>query len=180
MSTYLDLPFTDSLVELLTLPRVSTWLDLQLWCHAKRLQIQLSWDLGFFENSDLLKLPSFSSKVFLKLLSGAQPFFTLHSYFRQENIDLMQGVILCMIVREWIVRAFKFVFHLNSFYSSRFLDLLLVSPMCSVRTCSSGFLCLCPLLGQTFCLDDSLSRRNFPVLGVWSCDLLIPSLLENK
>ena len=104
----------------LALSRISTWLDLQLWCHATRFQIQLSWDLGFFENSDLFELPSFSPKVFLKLLSGARPFFTLHSCFRQENIYLMQGAMQCMVVHEWIVQAFNFIFHLNSFYSSLF------------------------------------------------------------
>ena len=113
-----------------------------------------------------LKLPSFSPKVFLKLLSGARPFFTLHSYFRQENIYLMQGAMQCMILHEWNGWVFKFVFHLNSFYSP-FLDLLFVLPVCSVRTCFLSLLCFCPLLRQIFCLDDSLSHHNFPMLGVW-------------
>ena len=94
-------------------------------------------------------------------------FFILHSYFRQENIYLMQDSMQCMIVPEYNVRAFKFVFHLNLFYFL-FSDLLLVLPVCSVRACSSGLLCFCPLLGQTFCLDDSLSHHNFLVLGAWN------------
>ena len=68
-----------------TYPSLPVWLCFWL-CHAylldwtytfnanaKRLQIQLSWDLGFFENSDLIWiLPSFSPNDFLKLLSGIQ------------------------------------------------------------------------------------------------------------
>ena len=75
----------------------------------------------FFENFDLFELPFFSPKVFLKLLSGARPFFTLHSCFRQGDIYLMQCAMQCMIVHEWNGWAFKFIFHLNSFYSLFFL-----------------------------------------------------------
>ena len=113
-----------------TYPSLPVWLRFWL-CHAYLLDWTYTFDAmrkGFksssvgiwasLKNSDLIWiLPYFSPKVFLKLLSGARPFFTLHSYFRQENIYLMQGVMQCMIVHEWNVRAFKFVFHLNSFYS---------------------------------------------------------------
>ena len=70
MSTYLDLPFTASLVALLILSHLSIWLDLQFWCQAKGFK---SNSVGIFENSDLVRiLPSFSPKVFLKLLSGVR------------------------------------------------------------------------------------------------------------
>ena len=54
-----------------------------------------------FENSDFLKLPSFSSKVFLKLLLSARPFFTLHSCFRQENMS--HAMCYVMYDHEWHV-----------------------------------------------------------------------------
>ena len=162
MSIYLDLPFIASLVALLTLPRISTWLDLHLRCHAKRLQIQLSWDLSFSENSALIWiLSSFSPKVFLKLLSGAQPFFTLYSCFRQENIYLMQGVMQCMIVHEWNVRAFKFVFHLNSFCSSVLGFFAFLRPCVLYRPARLVYHASNLSLESIFSLDVFLSHHNF-------------------
>ena len=47
-----------------------TWLDLHLWCQAKGFK---SNSVGIFENSAFVQiLPSFSPKVFLKLLSSVR------------------------------------------------------------------------------------------------------------
>ena len=111
-----------------------------------------------------LKLPSFSSKVFLKLLSGARPFFTLHSSFRQENIYLMQ-MCYAMYDYEWHVWVFKLIFHLNLFCSSVFC---FSSPMCSLRACFSDLLCS---LKRHFCPDAFLSYRNLLCArSLWSFD----------
>ena len=74
MPTYLDLPLTANLVALWLYH--ACLLDQTYNSDAKSVGIS-----KFFENSDLFELPFFSPKVFLKLLSGARPFFTLHFYF---------------------------------------------------------------------------------------------------
>ena len=110
MSTYLDLPFTASLVALLTLSRLSIWLDLQLWC-------QTGWDLRFFKNSNLSESSSFFfpeglSETFI----GCTNLLTLYPYFRQENIYLMQCMMQRMIMNDMF--EYLLVFHLNLFCSS--------------------------------------------------------------
>ena len=100
MSTYLDLPFTASLVTL--------WL-----CHAhlldwtytsdamrKALKIHLSWDLGFFENFDLFENILFFPEGLSEAFIGCMTLLTLHPYFRQENIYPIQCVMQCMIMND--------------------------------------------------------------------------------
>ena len=103
MSTYLDLPLSASLVALWF-----CYAYLPDWTYNS--DAKLGWYLRFFESYDLFELPSFFLKVFLKLLSSARPFFTLYSYFRQENIYLIQCAMqywLCMNETSE---------HLNSFF----------------------------------------------------------------
>ena len=72
---YLDLPLITSLVAL--------WLYhacLLDWTYTFDAELVRIWKI--FENSDLFELTSFSSKVFLKILSGVRPFFNSHSCFR--------------------------------------------------------------------------------------------------
>ena len=158
MSTCLDLPFTASLVALLTLSCLSIWLDLQLWCQAKGFK---SNSVGIFENSDLVWiLPSFSPKVFLKLLSGART-FSLCIPVSNKKIYIWCNV-LCN-VWSWMTfpSTWTCFFHLNLFCSS-FLGFF-------------AFLCSCILyrparlvyrasilsLKNIFTLDVFLSCHNF-------------------
>ena len=68
--------------------------------NVKRLQIQLSWDLGFFENPDLFEISFFLPEGFSKAFIGCKPFFTLYSCFKQKNIYLIQCVMQCMIMSD--------------------------------------------------------------------------------
>ena len=175
MSTYLDLPLTASLVALLTLLRIYTRLDLQLWCHVVGI-------LKLFENSNLFELPSFSSKVFLKLLSSVRPFFTLHSYFRQENIYLMQCAMQCMIVHEWndYVRKhiFKFVFFWIRFsFEFVLFPLFLGFTACLARVFFTGLLSWLAMLffwRGIFRLDAFYRITTFSMLkSLWFFDSFI-------
>ena len=144
MSAHLDLPFTASLVAFLPLSRLSTQLDLQLWCQFYSLFIWaylrmpvlfiiflFTWtylrvpdkktsnpaQLGFgplLKTLILFEYFPFFPKVFLKLFFfGCANLLTLHPYFRQENIYLMQCVMQCMIMNdmpEYLNLSFLFEF----------------------------------------------------------------------
>ena len=118
MSTYPNFPFTTSLVTLLTLPRISTWLDLQLWCQAKGFKIQLSWDLGFFENSDLFEISFFlfPQRSFWSFYQVHDPFHSASLFQTRKHIS--DAMCYAMYDHEWHVWVFKLVFHLNLFCSS--------------------------------------------------------------
>ena len=147
MSIYLDLPFTASLVALLTLPRISTWLDLHLRCQCEKASNPAQLGSGPFEKFDLFEniffLPEGLSKAFIECIT----LLTLHLYFRQENIYPMQ-MCYAMYDHEWHVWVFELVFHLSLFCSSVLGFFCFSSPMGPLRACSSSLSCFYPLFGK--------------------------------
>ena len=160
MSIYLDLPFIASLVALLTLPRISTWLDLHLRCQCEKASNPAQ--LGFkpFENSDLF---------WNYLLSPRRSFWSFYrvhetshsaSLFKTRKY-ISDAMCYAMYDHEWHVWVFKLVFHLNLF--------------CSSVLGFFAFLCPCVLYGHArlvyhasilflesiFSLDVFLSHYNF-------------------
>ena len=136
----------------LTLSCMLTWLDLHLWCQG-------DWDSRFFENSDLFEFPSFSPKVFLKLLSSARPFF--HSaFFFQIRKHISDAMCHAMYDRAWMkCLCIRFTFMVFSFI--KFANF---SPMHPLRACWCSLFLLCPI--RDFCLDSCLLHRiSFFVLG---------------
>ena len=136
MFTYLDLPFTANLVALLTLSRLSIWLDLQLCC-------QTGWDLRFSKNSDLSESSSF---FFLEGLSeafiGCTNLFTLHPCFRQRLYIWCNVWSWMTCLSIWTRFSFEFV--LSLYFRIIYFSL----PMCSLWVCSSGLLCFHPFFGK--------------------------------
>ena len=124
-------------------------------------------------------LSSFFLKVFLKLLLGTRPFFTLYSYFKQTYIwcNVSCNVWLCMN---------EMSEHLNSFFIwICFIPLFRIHcsslPLCSSRACFSNLLCFFSLFWKGILRPDAFYRiTTFLCSEFESCDSLIPSSLENK
>ena len=172
MSTYLDLPFTASLVVLLILSRLSIWLDLQLWCQAKGFKsnsVGIFWKLRSCLNITFF-LPEGLSEAFI----GCTNLLILRSCFRQENIYPIQCVMQCMIMNDVseyfkLVFSFEFVLSLcfrilcfSSFFC--FLLFFFFRPCVPYRLACLVYHASILSLKSIFTLDVFLSCHNF--LGV--------------
>ena len=180
---YLDLPLTANLVTLLTLSLISTWLDLQLWCHS-------GWDLEFFGNSDLFDLPSFFLKVFLKLLSGAKSFFTLHFCF-QIREHMLDAKCHAMYDRAWMSEHLNFFLWIcfiprfrichakcHAMYDRAFYGLAPLAYYASVLSLKRHFVLVTPYrvttsLCSKFMIFWFLHRRKTNRLSLALCWILI-------
>ena len=158
MSIYLDLPFTASLVALLTLPRKSIWLDLQLWCQAKRLQIQLSWDffwkIWFIWKYLISPRRSFWSFYRVHDPSHSASLFQIRKHMSDTMCYAMYG-------HEWHVWVFKLVFHLNLFCSSVLRFFAFLSPCVPYGPARLVYHASLLSLKSIFTLDVFLSCHNF-------------------
>ena len=189
MSTYLDLPFTASLVALLILSRLSiwldlqlwcqfdyaltlslmfTWLDLHLWCQAKMLQIQLSWDFGLFENFDLVWILPFSPR------RSFWSFYRVHEHPHSASLfqtrrHIFDAMCYAMYDHEWHVWVFNlFFFSFEFILFLCFRILCFSSPMCSLQACSSSLSCFYPLFEKH--LHPWRLLVNVTTFSVSNCD----------